>query len=165
MEHLPFPRQVSWARRRRRELAGRIIDTQAGEQISVSSATLQIYGEENSINDTYFYNDEFALVRSLAGGPARGLLIDNNGGVDTLNGSQLSASAVINLNEGANSALGGSTLIIGQGSSIENAIGGDGHDALTGNGLDNLLRGMRGNDTLSGGAGNDTLEGGAATTT
>ncbi|WP_430450515.1 M10 family metallopeptidase C-terminal domain-containing protein [Rhodophyticola sp.] len=39
---------------------------------------------------------------------------------------------------------------------IENAIGGAGDDALTGNDADNILTGGAGNDTLRGGAGTDT---------
>ena len=42
------------------------------------------------------------------------------------------------------------------GSDIENAIGGDGNDTLTGNALDNILVGGRGANTIDGGAGNDT---------
>lgn len=43
---------------------------------------------------------------------------------------------------------------------IENAIGGDGADTLTGNGADNLLKGGDGADTLLGAEGSDTLVGG-----
>ena len=44
---------------------------------------------------------------------------------------------------------------------IENAIGGDGNDTLTGNEADNALDGHAGNDTLDGGGGNDSMSGGA----
>ena len=43
---------------------------------------------------------------------------------------------------------------------IENAIGGDGNDRLTGNIKNNTLEGGLGNDILRGGDGNDTLDGG-----
>ena len=43
---------------------------------------------------------------------------------------------------------------------IENAIGGSGNDAITGNATANGLTGGDGNDTLAGAAGNDVLEGG-----
>ncbi|MFZ9810969.1 MAG: flagellin [Burkholderiaceae bacterium] len=39
---------------------------------------------------------------------------------------------------------------------IENAIGGQGDDQITGNTADNQLTGNQGNDTIAGGAGNDT---------
>ena len=42
---------------------------------------------------------------------------------------------------------------------IENAKGGGGNDAITGNAAANLLEGQAGNDTLDGGAGADTLVG------
>ncbi len=43
---------------------------------------------------------------------------------------------------------------------IENAVGGNYSDSITGNSADNRLFGGLGNDTLAGGAGYDTLEGG-----
>ncbi|AGT09645.1 calcium-binding protein [Paracoccus aminophilus] len=46
-------------------------------------------------------------------------------------------------------------------SGIENVVGGDKNDVLTGDNGANLLSGGLGNDTLNGGAGNDTLDGGA----
>lgn len=46
---------------------------------------------------------------------------------------------------------------IANGVTIENATGGDGNDALTGNAADNLLTGGRGNDAIVGGGGMDTL--------
>jgi hypothetical protein len=77
----------------------------------------------------------------------------------------LSTAATIDLNRGATSTLGGSTVIMGATSDIENAIGGDGADVITGNGLANLLNGMRGADRLLGGGGNDSLMGGQGSDT
>jgi Ca2+-binding RTX toxin-like protein len=48
---------------------------------------------------------------------------------------------------------------------IENAIGGSGHDTLTGDGLANQLNGGAGNDTLNGKENNDILTGGAGADT
>jgi len=48
---------------------------------------------------------------------------------------------------------------------IENAVGGAGHDVLTGNDAANTLKGGAGNDRLTGGKGNDTLDGGTGTDT
>ncbi len=54
--------------------------------------------------------------------------------------------------------------VVGQGYlamiQIENAIGGDGNDTITGSDDANVLTGGRGVDVLSGGDGNDTLVGG-----
>jgi Ca2+-binding RTX toxin-like protein len=54
-------------------------------------------------------------------------------------------------------------LILGDGGSALNLIGGNANDVLVGNGLPNSLSGGAGNDTLDGGAGDDTLLGGAGT--
>lgn len=55
---------------------------------------------------------------------------------------------------------GYSGLVIAQGVEIEQAVGGFGHDDITGNALGNLLLGRDGDDRLYGLAGNDTLDGG-----
>ena len=44
-------------------------------------------------------------------------------------------------------------------SAIENVIGSQGNDVLTGNGDDNVLIGQAGSDTLDGAGGNDRLDG------
>lgn len=44
---------------------------------------------------------------------------------------------------------------------VENLVGGDGNDTITGNALDNFLRGGAGTDEIRGGAGNDVIFGGA----
>ncbi len=134
----------------------RLYDTVLDRTISVSAAGLTLYGEAVSANDTYFYNDEFALLRGLADGAARATLNDTNGGIDTINAAQLSAAATLNLAAGTTSTLGGSTFQIAVNAVIENAIGGDGADTITGNSAANILRGNRGNDILNGGDGSDT---------
>lgn len=134
----------------------RVYDTVLDKTLSVSAVALSLYGSALTTDDTYFYNDEFALVRGLSGGELRALLNDTNGGTDTINAAQLSAAATINLVAGATSTLGGSTFQIAATATIENAIGGDGADTITGNGSANVLRGNRGNDILNGGDGNDT---------
>ncbi len=52
------------------------------------------------------------------------------------------------------------TVMIGPGTTIEHAWGGNGDDTLHGNAIANTLTGGRGNDALFGGAGDDTLNGG-----
>ncbi len=93
------------------------------------------------------------------------------GGVDTISNQGSTKAAVINLNPapltGQNaggyvswdqSVPGGFT--IAHGVKIENAVGGSGNDALTGNAFNNTLTGGNGADTLAGGAGMDRLLGG-----
>jgi len=48
---------------------------------------------------------------------------------------------------------------------IENIIGSDGNDTITGNSLDNTIEGGLGSDTLSGGSGDDYIDGGAGSNT
>lgn len=51
-------------------------------------------------------------------------------------------------------------ISIAYGTTIENAIGGDGNDTMAGNSVGNVLEGRAGNDSLDGRAGDDTLNGG-----
>ena len=111
-------------------------------------------------NNSYVFNDGTRYWQA----------INDTGGTDTItyNGAE---SASINLNPGTFSALserinfnGGSskaTVTIGPKVVIENAVGGNGNDALTGNGVGNHLNGRNGNDSLFGGGGNDYMIGGS----
>ena len=99
----------------------------------------------------------------------------DGGGTDTIDWSNQSSNATINLNAGAWSQLGpaywngqaneSKTLAIAYKVTIENATGGSGNDNITGNSVNNILNGGAGNDTLNGGAGNDTLNGEAGNDT
>jgi Ca2+-binding RTX toxin-like protein len=112
-------------------------------------------------NNQYFYTNEFATAPDAS----RATLTDGNGGLDILNAAAVSSNSTINLNNGSASIIAGRSLTINVNSNIENAIGGDGNDTLTGNALDNRLLGGRGNDVLSGGNGNDILDGGQGSDT
>lgn len=107
----------------------------------------------------------------------KGVLIWDGAGVDTINASNATQAATIDLNQGGWSYIGeksphissANQLSINLGTQIENAIGGAYDDILVGNNLSNRLEGGAGNDTLKGnwgddvllgGAGNDTLDGG-----
>ena len=57
--------------------------------------------------------------------------------------------------------VGGTNVGADQVSNIENIIGTNGKDILTGDGLANIISGGTGNDTITGGAGDDTITGGA----
>jgi len=90
------------------------------------------------------------------------LTVFDSGGTDTLNLSGWSSPSTIHLEPGIYSSSNYMTnnIVIAYGCVIENAIGGNGNDVLTGNGGDNRLEGGNGNDQLNGGGGNDTLIGG-----
>uniref|UniRef100_B0SYK1 Hemolysin-type calcium-binding region n=1 Tax=Caulobacter sp. (strain K31) TaxID=366602 RepID=B0SYK1_CAUSK len=94
------------------------------------------------------------------------------GGVDTLSAEGASIACTIDLREASllNEAGGGGWLSSGSGiyggftiahdAKIENAIGGEADDIVTGNGLANKILGGGGNDNLSGELGADVLLGG-----
>src|SRR5688572_23707521 len=89
------------------------------------------------------------------------------GGHDTIDLSQQFRNQVIDLRAGTFSSIGvknnGQTgngnVSIAFKVEIEDAIGGSGHDKITGNTLANRLNGGGGNDTIVAGVGNDTLDG------
>jgi serralysin len=90
------------------------------------------------------------------------------GGIDTLDASNQTLGATIDLDDGAFSSIGrrnvgGSAqnnIAIAYGAVIENATGGSGGDKIFGNEVANILSGNAGNDTLDGELGADTLRGG-----
>ncbi len=93
---------------------------------------------------------------SLVGGTGDDTL---NGGADTdtISYAGVSADATINLATGTASSSSDGTDSL---SNIENVIGGDGNDAITGSTGANQLNGGAGADTVTGGNGKDLLTGG-----
>ncbi|MDG5497960.1 calcium-binding protein [Niveispirillum sp. BGYR6] len=93
-----------------------------------------------------------------------GRYIWDGGGNDTVSASGAAQAVTIDLRDGGWGWFGSQKdlflsegqFFIGYGTVIENAIGGNGNDLLTGNAADNSLTGGAGNDTLVGGAGADT---------
>lgn len=109
-------------------------------------------------------NDE---IHGLAGndtlvGGAGADILDGGDGIDTASyaGSLTSVSANLATGTGSGGDAEGDTYI-----SIENLIGSEASDTLTGDPNANYLQGGGGNDTLIGGAGADTLDGGSGTDT
>ena len=105
-------------------------------------------------DDTYTYTDLSGLQLAL---------IDDTSGTDTIDLSQVTLGATLDMTPGAFSAIGRAlddslavnSLTIGANVVIENAIGTAGNDSITGNDGNNQLRGGAGDDTLVGGAGID----------
>jgi serralysin len=131
-------------------------------------AALQIlYGANMTYNTG---NDTYVLPSGTQTFTAWSCIWDA-GGIDTISAANLAGNCVFNLNDapltGANAGgyvswmlgiPGGFT--IANKAEIENAIGGNGNDRITGNELSNELSGGLGKDTLDGGAGADNLNGG-----
>lgn len=139
-------------------------------------AALQtLYGKSASYlpSDTVWqFNDSNAEYAST---------IYDTGGIDTLDASGQSIGAIINLQPGSLSSIGGITIPadkvdiasqyieagvfgdkaynnvgISLDSIIENAKGGSGDDYIVGNSLSNVITGNHGNDHIDGGLGLDT---------
>jgi subtilisin-like proprotein convertase family protein len=129
-------------------------DAGTGGSGSMVSYGLRFYGDNEGDDDLYVYTDEFA---TLAG--ARGTWSDSAGN-DTVNAAAVSTAMTLDLS-GGTSEIAGRAITLASGTVIENAIGGDGDDAITGNFADNRLAGGRGEDVISGGAGADDMSGDA----
>jgi Ca2+-binding RTX toxin-like protein len=109
---------------------------------------------------------------ALSGGDGDDFL-DGGFGFDTINGGMGNDTTSYAFYAGpivANLAAGvvsfpGNSLLTDSLISIENLIGTNGNDSITGNGDANSLSGALGNDTIIGGIGNDALDGGAGNDT
>jgi uncharacterized repeat protein (TIGR01451 family) len=106
------------------------------------------YAEGGTENDT------------IDGGTGSDVFLGGNGSDTVFYGPSVSAALTINLNDnGDGDGAAGEKDDIRP--DIENAVGGAGADAITGNGLANLLQGGSGADLIAGKAGADTLRGGS----
>ncbi|MGH8382145.1 retention module-containing protein [Pseudomonas sp.] len=107
----------------------------------------------------------------LNAGDGNDLLIGGNGndqlnggaGIDTASYAGAGGGVTVSLASAAAQNTGGAGTDTLTG--IENLIGSDYNDALTGDGNANLLKGGLGNDTLNAGGGNDVLAGGPGNNT
>ncbi len=118
-------------------------------------------------NDFYFFSNNFGSDT----------IIDSSGN-DSIDFSAVTSAHNLTINLNAGTLTDGAASIGWLSSAMEHVVGGGGHDDITGDADDNMLRGMAGNDTifgaggdddlwgqegndlLSGGTGNDTLDGG-----
>lgn len=149
----------------------RISDPWAGNGSgSIDSATVTLHGRDansggNDLSsDVYHYTNE--VFTTIDRDASRQTLIDSDGGSDWLDMAAMAASLIVDLGAGQTSTAAGlAFLTIDDGTTIENAVTGDGSDTIFGNGAANKIYGMRGSDTLYGGDGNDTLSGGAGNDT
>lgn len=111
----------------------------------------------NTGSNTYTFND--ATGQRLE-------VINDQGGIDTIDASVVTAGVKISLQEGALSSIGKlangysvayENVSIAYGAKIENAIGTAYADQLVGNDLNNRFTPRMGNDSIDGGAGLDTV--------
>lgn len=136
------------------------------------AAIQQMYGADmttRSGDTVYGFNSNIdSPIYDFARNANPVLSIWDAGGIDTLDLSGFAPAAngrgsVVNLAPGSFSDAGPmiNNISIAYGAWIENAIGGSGHDTITGNELANELIGNAGNDILNGEEGDDFLDGGA----
>ncbi|MDO8607286.1 MAG: cadherin-like domain-containing protein [Phaeospirillum sp.] len=142
----------------------RVEDLASGYTGTLNNWSLRLYGDHAGADNTYYYTDEYGRFTAREDSSRR-LLVDGNGGNDTINAAAVTSDLLIDLNAGASSWIADNTLTIADNTIIENAIGGDGDDWMVGNSLANLLQGRRGDDILFGAGGNDTLVGGTGNDT
>jgi Ca2+-binding RTX toxin-like protein len=152
----------------------RVVDRWLEDEGTVNSASITLHGTDtadgshNSADDVYHYTNE--VLTALARDASRMNLTDTDGGEDWLDMSAMTGNLLVRMMPGNVSMVGGTRfLTIDPSAAIENAVGGDGNDDITGTLGANKIYGMRGDDIiwtgsgddlLSGGAGNDTLRGG-----
>ncbi|WP_199835319.1 M10 family metallopeptidase C-terminal domain-containing protein, partial [Azospirillum brasilense] len=116
-----------------------------------------LYGANTSWhsgNDTYSFSTSSPTVMTIWDG----------GGTDTLDASNQTFAAYLDLNAGnfssvgvnASGAAARQNIAIAYNVTIENAIGGAGDDTMVGNAANNTLTGGAGNDTINGGGGTNT---------
>ena len=94
-------------------------------------------------------------ISMLPGAAAGSLMLDGQGGVNTLDYSAYATDVMVNL------TLGTATAVAGGIANVGNVTGGGGHDVLVGAAGKNVLAGGGGRDILIGGVGGDWLDGGA----
>lgn len=117
-------------------------------------ATLIVSGSADTQDDRYVYTNAFNYLAMQD--PRRLLLEDNDGGDDTFNAACLTDNIVVDLGAGLFRFGDGPQGRIAAGTVIENVVGGDGNDTLSGSAGNDVLYGGRGADTLAGRAGDDT---------
>jgi subtilisin-like proprotein convertase family protein/Ca2+-binding RTX toxin-like protein len=128
----------------------------ASQPVSLHHWALRLYGKASSVDNTYFYTDEYETLSKTY--PQRAILDDAingaAGGRNTLHAAAVTGNTIIDLSTGQVS-LGGSPLTIADPSTIHNLISGDGDDILVANDEGAILAAGRGHNILKGGAGAD----------
>lgn len=131
-------------------------DARRSNSGELKSVSFSAYGSKAVTDSVYHYTSEALSAQSLNGPAIDSVLTDADGGTDWIDAVCMSDPLLLCLTAGASSTVGGVVFMtIASDSRIENAIGGDGNDRIEGNALDNLIYGMRGDDTLVGDDGFD----------
>jgi Ca2+-binding RTX toxin-like protein len=142
------------------ETGSLVVDLTRGRATGAGTDTLlaieHISG--GSGNDTLIGNSSNNILKGGAGddslnGGGGDDVLEGGDGNDTADYSTTAAAVVVDLLKGVATGDGTDTLV-----SIENVIGSNGNDTLTGNTAANRLQGGAGDDLLNGGDGSDTAD-------
>ncbi len=133
-----------------------VVDRDGDSKTVADGLTVDLVGTDGEGSDKFTLTGTGA-PEVLASGEGADTISGGAGGGDTIDYSNSEAGVTVNL--ATNTASGGYATgdVI---SGLENIIGSDFIDTLTGDASANKLSGLGGNDTLTGGGGNDTITGG-----
>lgn len=120
-----------------------------GDGNNINTSALSFLG--GSANDTFYGR----LGNDLLSGGEGNDILNGGGGQDTAIFGSGNNRVNLNNTDFQNTGEGIDRLV-----SIENCFAGAGNDVLIGNGIENMLYGEDGNDTIDGQTGNDTILGG-----
>jgi subtilisin-like proprotein convertase family protein len=154
--HYTFMSTRHWAEPASGEWTLEVASLNASAPVNLHHWALRLYGKAPSLDDTYFYTDEYKTLSEASS--QRAILDDaingTAGGRNTLHAGAVTGNTRINLHTGE-ASLGGSLLTIAHPETIHNLISGDGDDVLIANDAGAILAAGRGHNTLRGGRGAD----------
>ncbi|MBC3881573.1 S8 family serine peptidase [Undibacterium sp. LX40W] len=156
--HFTFDTVLDWGENSVGNWQLAVYDAAKGDIGTFESWTIDLIGKAANKDNTFIYTNEYPYL--VTSDPARAMLTDTDGGIDTINAAALGLNNRIDLSKATTSILNGANLTISPTTTIEDATGGSGNDTLIANAIGSVLRGMDGNDTLAGNTGNDKLFGG-----
>ena len=110
----------------------------------------------DGVDTVYVFDDSYVPNWS----DATSVIQDTDGGIDTLDLTEVTLNTRIFLESGIRGKIGSKNLTIAEGTDIENVLFGTGANRGYGNDLDNLIQGNIGVDMIWGRDGDDTLIGG-----
>lgn len=138
------------------EWALQVTNADNGLPVNVERWGVRVTGREATLDDTYFFTDEYAQL--TASNPQRATLDDAThgiaGGRNTLNAAAVSGDVVLDLGS-SQASIAGTPLTLDNPANLHNLIAGDGNDQLIAGAAAALIDGGRGHNTLGGGAGQD----------
>jgi subtilisin-like proprotein convertase family protein len=156
--HFTFDSVLNWGESASGQWKLNVRDMKGGDVGTLVDWSIELTGSAQSKDKMFVFTYEYPDLVKLD--PSRGVLSAPGGENSTINAGALGLDNKIDLSGLSISMLNGGELQFADGTTIRNAIGGDGNDLLIANAAGSILRGMDGDDTLNGGKGADTLVGG-----